>query len=228
MNKKQVIVVGNGPSLEGKGLGLWIDSFDIVVKMNNGHFDKDYGFKGNYLISTTRSVRKLALLDPSNVEVVWLFKTARRGGRGGRKRSVERYAQIIHNYGYGGEVIHINAPTRLWVKWYKKRRNKTKQSSPKVFYPSKGTMAVLSAIKLLDVKEIFVAGFDHVFFNTPWGSVGDTGDPDGLIPFNHDRRVECQVIELASRERAVKITVVVPELSLAIDYFESLKIKKVL
>lgn len=36
LKNKKVIIVGPSPSLEGRGIGEWIDSFDVVVRLNKG------------------------------------------------------------------------------------------------------------------------------------------------------------------------------------------------
>lgn len=48
LDKPRVIIVGNGPSLQGSGLGEFIDEFDIVVRFNSyrtAGYEKDVGSK---------------------------------------------------------------------------------------------------------------------------------------------------------------------------------------
>lgn len=54
MKDKKVIIVSSSPHLEGMGLGKLIDSYDIVVRMNQGYklmklLPKDYGSKTDML-----------------------------------------------------------------------------------------------------------------------------------------------------------------------------------
>lgn len=55
MKKPRTIVVGNGPSITGRGLGEYIDSFENVVRINNFKtegFEKDVGTKTDVWATT--------------------------------------------------------------------------------------------------------------------------------------------------------------------------------
>jgi len=59
---KKIIVVGPGPFLSGKGLGVFVDSFDIVVRINLGsglckNFSNDFG-KRTDVIYVNQLIRK--------------------------------------------------------------------------------------------------------------------------------------------------------------------------
>lgn len=64
---KSVIYVGPSPILEGKGMGEFIDSFDVVVRSNNSypvpeHLHKDYGSKCDILYTNvyfSKEINKL-------------------------------------------------------------------------------------------------------------------------------------------------------------------------
>lgn len=54
----RVVIVGHGPSLQGKGLGPEINSFDAVVRMKRGVFlvnnnFRDYGTRCDYICAST-------------------------------------------------------------------------------------------------------------------------------------------------------------------------------
>lgn len=51
---KKIIFVGNAPSLEGEGLGQWIDSHNIVIRFNEAPlkgFENDVGSRTDILVS---------------------------------------------------------------------------------------------------------------------------------------------------------------------------------
>lgn len=65
INKKNVIVVGSSNKIVGKGLGDYIDSFDVVVKFNGSlflyddkDFTKDYGGRYDIQFMTNPLIRK--------------------------------------------------------------------------------------------------------------------------------------------------------------------------
>ena len=69
LKNKKVIVVGPAPYLQGKNTGAWIDSHDVVVRMNHGwHLSaaqkKDYGSKVDmlYVNSAYTQIEEMAPL----------------------------------------------------------------------------------------------------------------------------------------------------------------------
>jgi len=65
MKDKKVIIVASSPHLEGKGTGKLIDSYDIVVRMNQGYrlmklLPQDYGSKIDMLFLCGWSAQRLS------------------------------------------------------------------------------------------------------------------------------------------------------------------------
>lgn len=70
MTNKKVIFVGPSPCIRNKGLGEWIDSFDIVVRTNGSvfflddpDFNRDYGSKYSVLFFNSQFQRHIQEID---------------------------------------------------------------------------------------------------------------------------------------------------------------------
>jgi hypothetical protein len=145
-----ITVVGKGPSLIGQNFGSLIDSSAIVVRTAGGQLDDDYGHRTDYVIVTTLGVPEILQSDLTGVKEVWLYKTRHRFG-------FSNYIAYINEY-FKGPVKFTNVPE--WIDIYSNESKK--MYSPKVNYPSKGTVAVLEALKFLPYKRINAIGFDYI------------------------------------------------------------------
>jgi len=198
-----IIVVGRGPSLKGRGLGTWIDSFDIVIRLvtptrkSYGYVklaEEDYGSKCNYIVTTTGpQFYWLERYDLSQVECVWIYKTKIIKEAVGN--SSEILPQMLGRFGYSGFCYFIDDKDSL--KWYRENYN-PKKLIGNVDYPSKGTMAIITAMKYFE-DDIMAAGFDNVL-------LGERSK-EGMMAdgFRHDWRAENALLKKVSRESGTKL-----------------------
>ena len=202
-----IIVVGRGPSLHGRKLGGWIDSFGIVVRLTNpgpgavdfrALSDVDYGYRCDYILTTTsRQFRYLAHCDLSNVQTVWLYKTRYLKEAIGKP---DFFEEGLKAYGYNGPIIVINDKIAKWLDWYKDnydpartdyRSDRSRESKP-TWYPSKGTAAILTAMLVDNI--VVAAGFDNVLLGRK-----------AVHGHTHDWIAENALLKMASRELGVKL-----------------------
>jgi|TARA_R110002110_G_scaffold3190_10_gene16454 hypothetical protein len=143
-----LLLVGNGSSLLGKGLGVKIDSFDEIVRFNNFELDgyaEDVGSKTTIL--ARRSCDDVKLWPEEMFSRVYCFVTFCRWTSG-----MLHVANQLHGYysnidiitpdicaGYGRE-IGLDQPENEWA--------------------SVGALALAHFIKTH--KKIYICGFDHL------------------------------------------------------------------
>lgn len=145
-----ITVVGKGPSLKGECLGSLIDSCGAVVRTAGGKLNDDCGYRTDYIVVTTLAVPELKESDLTGVKEVWVYRTKNRWG-------ISNYIEYIQGF-YDGPIRFLD--TKEWVDAYAKEARP--MYSPKVNYPSKGTIAVLEAIRYLPYMHINVLGFDFI------------------------------------------------------------------
>ena len=189
----EVVVVGKGPSVRGTKIGSWIDSFETVIKMSEGYFDEDYGFKCDYLILTTLQAWVL----PKSINpqaAVWLYVTKRPRYN---KLPWDAYNEVIKSeLDYEGPIVFINEHIRGWLRWYRRHYNKDRVEKKYVKHPSKGTVAIITAMELLKAEKIFLVGFDRVMKGHP------------PLMETHDWTIENKMLKLASKHYSTELVVV--------------------
>ena len=146
-----IAVIGKGPSLKGQNMGSLIDNCSVVIRTAGSQLDNDYGHKTDYIIVTTLSIPEIEQSDLAKVKGIWIYKTRNRKGY----NDCIAYIQGFFN----GEVCFVD--TQEWVDEYRKTA-RVFEYSPKVNYPSKGTMAALVAMKTFDYPQVIVLGFDYI------------------------------------------------------------------
>ncbi|TCP39817.1 glycosyltransferase family 29 protein [Rhodovulum marinum] len=98
---KKVAVIGNAPTLEGSGLGAWIDSHDIVVRFNDCRvtgYEKDVGARTEILVcnpyAETRPDRRVGdAVSPRMVVVI--TPMTRRGVKADFERWIGDYPVLF-------------------------------------------------------------------------------------------------------------------------------------
>lgn len=143
------IVIGKGPNLEGRNLGSWIDSFNTIIRLSGGITDDDYGHECDYLLTTTAQYRLIKEHELEGVKQLWIYKT---------RGKIRGECPV--------PMVRLNAEVMSWVKWYGKHYDKSGLDTSRTWYPSKGTVAVIAVMCMLN-DDVIVAGFDSVFLDMP-------------------------------------------------------------
>lgn len=188
-----IIIVGRGPSLKGKQLGKQIDSFDNVIRLTNAIFDDDYGYKTDYVLVTTLQISLLRGLDYSNLKEIWLYWTQIPLHSKSDLNQIFETIKIVTKY--NGEIQLINKKLTKWLNWYKANADPVNLKCPNVTYPSKGTAAVLAAMRLLKPKELFIAGFDNVMGEEKLRQCHDFL-AENLVVKRAAKELKCQICQL--------------------------------
>lgn len=159
----KVVIVGRGPSIIGGKLGGWIDKSEIVVRMSNGRYDKDYGFKIDYLLFARTDIATLRKLNLSKLKGFWFYRTQGKGPITTDAEWMEYENTIKESSNYVGEITHINSIIEAWLALYKEiARPLNLKNHPHVTYPSKGTAGALMAIETFKPKRLYLLGMDNV------------------------------------------------------------------
>jgi len=190
---KRIIIVGPAGYLQGKGLGEWIDSFDIVVRINHAipiKYPKDYGSRTDvlYHILSHRGgdgfhkvlVSKNEILLWKKEKLQWLV--SKHEAMSKRIRDMEK---IID-----GNLQWITL-TRMF-----NRRVRSMVGGSKT--PNTGTYAVIHLLEK-NIKELQITGFD--FYRT--GVYTGYGD-------------------IKSNEDAIKVNKIWHELEPQVEYFRKI------
>jgi len=172
-----IAIVGKGPSLIGKNMGSLIDACNVVVRTAGGKLDNDYGHKTDYIIVTTLSIPEIEQSDLTGVKGIWIYKTRTRLGYS----DCISYVKSL----FDGEIKFANI--QEWIEEYRKTAT-VFEYSPKVNYPSKGTVAAIMAMKSFDYPHVIVAGFDYI-----------TGRTKVAKP-KHDFKVEKELLFKAANQ----------------------------
>jgi len=145
----KTIIVGHGPSLEGQGLGEWIDSFDNVVRLKRAEYlirtnPKDYGVKTDYLCASTEV---LGCFKTIKVHEFWGYP--KRGWYD--ENAVEAAKKELNAY--------LWIPLNLCNTWNAKFRN-LGAKHPNV---STGMASIVMALERFRPETLQIAGFDTLF-----------------------------------------------------------------
>jgi len=196
----KIVIVGHGPSLKGKGLGSYIDSFDKVVRL-----------KGCYSVVKTTDYGSLTDAVCASTEVMGNFF----------KIEAQEYWAYPKKGFFDGKAV-VNAISELekpvliplnHCRYWNKRFVQMGACHPNV---STGMAAILIAIKRWSPKEIHLAGFDTLlnpgmaFDRNP--EIPRTGS--GEYP-NHDWKKENELLTVLSSVYKVSIVPIDAGLSAA-------------
>lgn len=115
---KTVVFVGNAPTLRGRGLGSWIDSFGVVVRFNEARtvgFELDLGSRTDIVVTNPYvENRKWPLLDRSSAPVVVAMSRLTRRGSADEFSKWVGDAEVLHTYApdlVGEGLQHRTGPT---------------------------------------------------------------------------------------------------------------------
>jgi hypothetical protein len=151
----KIIVVGNGPSAEGKE--DLINRHDIVIRLSNSI----YRGRTDYFLYIIQEVDVLKQTDLSELKGFWFYRTQGRG-KILSEEDWRRHEIPIRKY-YKGEINHINIHIDGWLDIYKNiARPLNQRHHTHVTYPSKGTTAMLMAMATFKPNKISVVGMDKV------------------------------------------------------------------
>ena len=185
----KTIIIGRGPSLKNKRLGKWIDSFKTVIRLSNGSYGKDHGTKIDYILTTYLEICSLRKLDLSNIKGLWFYETKGKIDVVDWKIFDEMICEITK---YRGKITHVNNHVLNWLDRYKEIARPLYKRSPHVTYPTKGTAAALTAMELLNPKEMHLAGMDNI-------------DAGKTTYHCHDFAAENKVLNEASEKHSTKL-----------------------
>lgn len=172
------IVIGKGPSLKGRNLGSWIDSFSTIVRLVGGITDDDYGHECDYLLTTTSQYKQLKHHKLHSRNVIWVYKT-----RGKMKGE------------YPAPRVRLDGEVVKYIKWYTKHYDRSKLDTTRTWYPSKGTVAIIAVMCILD-DDVIAAGFDTVLMGEPWDR-----------RMTHDWAMERELLKRVARHKNKKLLV---------------------
>lgn len=207
---ESIIIIGNGPSLEGKGLGQYIDSYDTIIRVGsylNIQNEKDYGNRTTYHFIYVQCARFIKY----NVEHPW--RTERGSceipvetwmgwgmGTSNEKPYDDSYIQIFKDRFPDYNVILI-------VDFIRKIKNEYEKYKPEFSKISEGTGATLYAIDTLKPSIIKMIGFDNIFKGTNKNYMGSYERQlhESPITVEHDLGKERQFIMDYAREHNVNI-----------------------
>ena len=145
-----VIVVGNGPSLQKAGKGALIDSHEPVIRLKKyDHFYKpgDYGTKCDYIAASAETAR-IMLSNPHKPKEYWIYPKCFGTWSEARLGCFESYVVI-------GEY------TEPWNEVFRQMVNYI-GAGPKGRNFSIGLAAAITAMERFKPEELWLAGFDTV------------------------------------------------------------------
>jgi hypothetical protein len=181
-----------GTSLVGKGLGSTIDGHDIVVRTHvrktykNRYSPEDYGVRADHIISTPRQINRLWEGVKFDFKEVWLYFPDN------EDLFVKEFMQTINLQ--RKMFVDITPRIQPAIDWYAKEHN----AQDTVAWPTKGTAAILAAIRKLRPERLQLAGFDWLVDSQT--AMSRKSDRKG-----HDILCERALLEYISKRRNVEI-----------------------
>ncbi len=160
---KNIVVVGHGPSLVGKGLGPKIDSFDIVVRISgtDNQTPEDYGTRSDFTC-TCHSYTADVLIDDMKNGVVadyqaWVFSRPTI-----LESKIEECGIRLQGYQYD----YCNYITNDWE--YKFQELDPHGSKFRDRFPliSRGLAGILIAVHKFRPESVTLAGMDNLWEGT--------------------------------------------------------------
>uniref|UniRef100_A0A8C8RD62 Type 2 lactosamine alpha-2,3-sialyltransferase n=1 Tax=Pelusios castaneus TaxID=367368 RepID=A0A8C8RD62_9SAUR len=168
---KRCVVVGNGGVLRNKTLGEKIDSYDVVIRMNNGPiigYEEDVGRKTTFRLSYPESIFSDPIhYDPNTTIIILVFKPHDLKWLwdilSGRKINTQGFwkkpaLKLI----YQPKQIRILDPfiiRKTSYEWLHFPKKFSKKEKPK--HPTTGLIAITLAFHLCN--EVHLAGFKYDF-----------------------------------------------------------------
>ncbi|XP_063004338.1 type 2 lactosamine alpha-2,3-sialyltransferase isoform X2 [Melospiza melodia melodia] len=168
---RRCIVVGNGGVLRNKTLGEKIDSYDIIIRMNNGPvlgYEEDVGRRTTFRLSYPESIFSDPIhYDPNTTIVLIVFKPRDLKWLweilGGQKISVKGFwKKPALNMIYKSSQIRILDPSitrKAAYEWLHFPTRFPKKEKPK--HPTTGLIAITLAFHICH--EVHLAGFKYDF-----------------------------------------------------------------
>ena len=159
LSHKSVAVIGPAPNLENKNLGNYIDSFDIVIRINefvSEELSSDYGSRtdvlflnlNNHSIELNKKMFKQKKTSADNIKLIVCPRNSLHVSPFHENNFVKE-ENIFQNYkliGTDTELFHIGD-----------KKNKYLEDQIGC-HPTVGTIA-LALLNEIDTKNIFIAGF---------------------------------------------------------------------
>jgi len=198
---KKVIIVGPAGYLQGKGLGEWIDSFDLVVRVNHAvpvAFPEDYGARTDvlYHILSHRNpaLSHKTLVDRSEV-LEWK--------KAGIKWLVSRHSAISKRVREIGPVINSLVPwCCMHHTFYAKAKMTIGSKSPNT-----GIAAIMHLLSV-NIRSLHIVGFD-LYKTGVYPGYGDVGENEDALEINdrwHDTNAQVAYLKtLIKRDNRVHI-----------------------
>lgn len=177
-----VICVGHGPSLIGKGYGSYIDTFEYVVRMKNcgGTLgDKDYGERMDALCLSTEV---LGIIPKINPRMFWLY------AKNGNYDQVKTFDAIASK----GAPFMI--PLALMVYW----NGKFEEMGAKHPNVSTGMASIIIAAHYLEPDRITLAGFDTLLDTKVKFTRNDSIPRTGVGVIHHDWETENKLLKVVA------------------------------
>ena len=160
LNGKNIVIVGPAGYLEGKGRGEWIDSFDVVVRMNLAlpvQHPKDYGTRADILYTFATRLWAEHWVDCSHLKgLSWVVITT------GKEPYISRFRGALPK----------GVQMRKMTKEFYRSMNKA------VICTSNTGTTAISDLLTFGVKSITVVGFDYYAsgYHSGYGGDGDPGN----------------------------------------------------
>uniref|UniRef100_A0A674HRB6 Type 2 lactosamine alpha-2,3-sialyltransferase n=1 Tax=Taeniopygia guttata TaxID=59729 RepID=A0A674HRB6_TAEGU len=142
---RRCVVVGNGGVLRNKTLGEKIDSYDVIIRMNNGPvigYEEDVGRRTTFRLSYPESIFSDPIhYDPNTTVVLIVFKP----------RDLNKSSQI--------RILDPSITRKTAYEWLHFPTRFPKKEKPK--HPTTGLIAITLAFHICH--EVHLAGFKYDF-----------------------------------------------------------------
>lgn len=198
---KSVIIVGPAGYLKGQGKGPWIDTFDLVVRVNHAipiAFPEDYGSRTDilYHILSHRNpeVSGKSLIDRGEVQE---WKKA------GVKWLVSRHSATSRRVREVGPIINSHLP---WCCMHHSFYEGTKRAIGEKS-PNTGIAAILHLLSV-PIRSLNVVGFD-LYASGVYPGYGDVGEGESALQINdrwHSKNAQVEYLKkVLRRDNRLKI-----------------------
>ena len=198
---KNIIIVGPAGYLQGQGKGAWIDSFDLVVRVNHAipiEFPEDYGTRTDilyHILSHRNPALSHKLLIDKEEVIAW--KNA------GVKWLVSRHSAISKRVQEVGPLIDSLVPwCCMHHTFYEKARRTIGEKSPNT-----GIAAIMHLLSV-PIRSLTITGFD-LYASGVYQGYGDVGPNEDSSKINdrwHSKDAQQEYLrKLVQRDNRVKI-----------------------
>ena len=200
---KSVTVIGLGPSLLKNNFGPTIDKQEYVVRttVSSRYFGRfsseNYGTKADYIVVTPQKV--LHLWEHGVVfdfKECWFYLTEPDiyGGKDCLAEMRKKYDRYVRRS--EAEFTVINPYIQPALDWYKENYD----SEHTVGFPTKGTAAILGALRILNPKVLYLLGFDWTA--RPETTLKRKEKPGKVL---HDIQCERKLLDYISNRRGIEL-----------------------